>query len=92
MRLRGKDKLKLPGRPMDWPSDPTKVLARYCTSNAPFLSSARLAGRSQCVDATLRSNSHVGTFTEALLTQANRSGWIAISMKDDRKRIYPFDK
>jgi len=37
-------------------------------------------------------NTHVGTFSEALLTQANKSGWIVISMKDDWKRIYPFDK
>ena len=37
-------------------------------------------------------NTHVGTFSEALLTQANKSGWIVISMKDDWKRIYPSDK
>jgi phosphoglycolate phosphatase-like HAD superfamily hydrolase len=37
-------------------------------------------------------DTHVGTFSEALLTQANKSGWIVISMKDDWKRIYPFDK
>jgi len=37
-------------------------------------------------------DTHVGTFSEALLTQANKSGWIVISMKDDWKRIYPFEK
>ena len=37
-------------------------------------------------------DTHVGTFSEALLTQANKSGWVVISMKDDWKRIYPFDK
>ena len=37
-------------------------------------------------------DTHVGTFSEALLTQANKSGWTVISMKDDWKRIYPFEK
>ncbi len=37
-------------------------------------------------------DTHVGTFSKALLTQANKSGWVVISMKDDWKRIYPFDK
>jgi phosphoglycolate phosphatase-like HAD superfamily hydrolase len=37
-------------------------------------------------------DTHVGTFSEALLTQAEKSGWHVISMKDDWKRIYPFEK
>jgi phosphoglycolate phosphatase-like HAD superfamily hydrolase len=37
-------------------------------------------------------DTHVGTFSEALLTQAEKSGWNVISMKDDWKRIYPFEK
>ncbi len=34
----------------------------------------------------------VGTFSEALMAEANKSGWTVISMKDDWKRIFPFDK
>ncbi len=37
-------------------------------------------------------DTHVGTFSEALLAEANKSGWIVISMKDDWKRIYAFAK
>jgi phosphoglycolate phosphatase-like HAD superfamily hydrolase len=37
-------------------------------------------------------DTHVGTFSEALLTQANKNGWIVISMKDDWKRIFAFAK
>jgi phosphoglycolate phosphatase-like HAD superfamily hydrolase len=37
-------------------------------------------------------DTHVGTFSEALLTQAEKSGWHVVSMKDDWKRIYPFEK
>jgi phosphoglycolate phosphatase-like HAD superfamily hydrolase len=37
-------------------------------------------------------DTHVGTFSEALLTEATQSGWNVISMKDDWKRIYPFEK
>ena len=37
-------------------------------------------------------DTHVGTFSEALMTEANKSGWIVISMKDDWKRIFPFEK
>jgi hypothetical protein len=37
-------------------------------------------------------DTHVGTFSDALLSQANSSGWIVISMKGDWKRIFPFDK
>jgi phosphoserine phosphatase len=34
----------------------------------------------------------VGTFSDALLSQAKGSGWIVISMKDDWKRIFAFEK
>jgi hypothetical protein len=37
-------------------------------------------------------DTHVGTFSDALLSEANRSGWNLISMKKDWKRIFPFDK
>ena len=37
-------------------------------------------------------DTHVGTFPEELLTKAKGSGWNVISMKDDWKRIFPFDK
>lgn len=37
-------------------------------------------------------DTHVGTFSEALMTEANKNGWIVISMKNDWKRIFPFDK
>ena len=37
-------------------------------------------------------DTHVGTFSDALMSQAKSSGWIVISMKEDWKRIFPFDK
>lgn len=37
-------------------------------------------------------DTHVGTFSEALLTAANKSGWNVISMKNDWKRIFAFEK
>jgi phosphoglycolate phosphatase-like HAD superfamily hydrolase len=37
-------------------------------------------------------DTHVGTFSEALLTQADKSGWNVISMKTDWKHIFAFDK
>ena len=37
-------------------------------------------------------DTHVGTFSDALFAEANKNGWIVISMKDDWKRIYPFEK
>jgi hypothetical protein len=36
-------------------------------------------------------NTKVGTFSDALLAEANARGWTVISMKDDWKRIFPFD-
>jgi hypothetical protein len=37
-------------------------------------------------------DTHVGTFSAALLAQAEKSGWNVISMKNDWKRIFAFDK
>jgi phosphoglycolate phosphatase-like HAD superfamily hydrolase len=37
-------------------------------------------------------DTHVGTFSDALFAEANKNGWVVISMKDDWKRIYPFEK
>jgi phosphoglycolate phosphatase-like HAD superfamily hydrolase len=34
----------------------------------------------------------VGTFTQALYEEAKKSGWIVISMKNDWKRIFAFEK
>jgi hypothetical protein len=36
--------------------------------------------------------SKVGTFSDALKAQAKRSGWTVISMKNDWKKIFAFDK
>src|SRR5277367_3318417 len=37
-------------------------------------------------------NTSVGTFSETLLTEATKNAWIVISMKDDWKRIFAFEK
>lgn len=37
-------------------------------------------------------NTHVGTFSDALLTEARKNGWIVVSMKNNWKRIFPFDE
>jgi phosphoglycolate phosphatase-like HAD superfamily hydrolase len=37
-------------------------------------------------------NSRVGTFSEALMSQAKQNGWLVISMKDDWKRIFAWQK
>jgi hypothetical protein len=37
-------------------------------------------------------DTHVGTFSEALLDVANKSRWNVISMKNDWKRVFAFDK
>jgi hypothetical protein len=34
----------------------------------------------------------VGTFSDALMAQAKQNGWVVISMENDWKRIFPFDK
>lgn len=36
--------------------------------------------------------SKIGTFSDALMAKAKKSGWIVISMKDDWKVIHPFQK
>lgn len=36
--------------------------------------------------------SKIGTFSDALMAEATKRGWSVISMKDDWKRIFPFDK
>jgi phosphoserine phosphatase len=36
-------------------------------------------------------DSKVGTFTQELYDEAKRSGWIVISMKNDWRRMFPFD-
>jgi uncharacterized protein (TIGR03000 family) len=36
-------------------------------------------------------DSKVGTFTQALYDEARKKGWAVISMKDDWKRVFPFD-
>jgi len=33
-------------------------------------------------------NSKVGTFTDALMAEATKNGWIVISMKNDWKQIF----
>jgi hypothetical protein len=34
--------------------------------------------------------SHIGTFSDALMTEAKAKQWNVISMKDDWKQIFPF--
>ena len=34
----------------------------------------------------------VGTFTQGLYDDARKRGWVVISMKNDWKRLFPFDK
>jgi hypothetical protein len=36
--------------------------------------------------------SKVGTFTDALMAEAKKKGWTVISMKNDWKRIFPFEQ
>ena len=37
-------------------------------------------------------NSKVGTFSDALMSEATKRGWLVISMKNDWKRIFAFEK
>jgi phosphoglycolate phosphatase-like HAD superfamily hydrolase len=37
-------------------------------------------------------DTHVGTFTQALYDEANKDGWVVISMKNDWKRIFAFEQ
>ena len=34
----------------------------------------------------------VGAFSQALYDEAKKDGWVVISMKDDWKRVFSFDK
>jgi len=36
--------------------------------------------------------SRIGTFSEALMAEAKRRGWTVISMKNDWKRVFSFEK
>ena len=36
-------------------------------------------------------NSKIGTFSDSLMAEANKQGWIVISMKNDWKRIFAFE-
>lgn len=36
-------------------------------------------------------DSKVGTFTQALYDQANKQGWVVVSMKNDWKRVFSFE-
>jgi hypothetical protein len=36
-------------------------------------------------------NSKIGTFSDALMAEAKKKGWIVISMKDDWNRIFAFE-
>jgi phosphoglycolate phosphatase-like HAD superfamily hydrolase len=37
-------------------------------------------------------DTHVGTFSDALLLEATKNSWIVISMKNDWKRVFSFDQ
>ncbi|MCK7471404.1 MAG: hypothetical protein MZU95_12025 [Desulfomicrobium escambiense] len=36
--------------------------------------------------------SRIGTFSDALMAQAKKSDWVVISMKNDWKVIFPFER
>ena len=44
------------------------------------------------VRAAVFPDTHVGTFSEVLMAEANKNGWIVISMKNDWKRIFSFEQ
>jgi hypothetical protein len=37
-------------------------------------------------------DTHVGTFSDTLMTEAQKNGWIVISIKNDWKRVFPWEK
>jgi hypothetical protein len=37
-------------------------------------------------------DTHVGTFSEALLIEATKNAWVVISMKNDWRQIFPWEK
>jgi len=36
-------------------------------------------------------NSKIGTFSDSLMTEAKKQGWVVISMKNDWKRVFAFE-
>jgi hypothetical protein len=36
--------------------------------------------------------SKIGTFSDALMVEAKKNGWIVISMKNDWKKIFAFEQ
>ena len=36
--------------------------------------------------------SHIGTFSDALMAEAKKQGWTVISMKNDWKRIFAWEQ
>ena len=38
------------------------------------------------------STSKVGTFSDALMAEAKKNGWVVVSMNNDRKQIFAFEK
>ena len=43
-------------------------------------------------DWTYAAESKVGTFSDKLMAEAKKSGWTVISIKNDWKRVLPFEK
>ncbi len=37
-------------------------------------------------------DSKLGTFTQTLYNEAKKRGWVVVSIKDDWKRLFPFDQ
>ena len=37
-------------------------------------------------------DTHVGSFAEALMGEAKKDGWVVINMQKDWKRLFSFDK
>ena len=37
-------------------------------------------------------DSHIGTFSDALMAEAKEKGWTVISMKNDWKTIFPSER
>ncbi len=50
-----------------------------------------LARGSRCLCCCMP-DTKVGTFTPALYDEAKKDGWTVISMKNDWKRVFPFEQ
>jgi hypothetical protein len=37
-------------------------------------------------------DSKLGTFTQTLYNEAKKRGWVVVRIKDDWKRLFPFDQ